>query len=463
MIKLFFILLKILTVVRLISYQLSFTQTIPTSFYDYKIKKYLHFFGKDWENKSNIFQIRFDNNLLNDTINTKRSNIINQSSFHSYNDKKSISHFSKMLFKNKVYIYLNAKIVNDISVFDNYTGLPRNKRRFGYYSGETDLSGIGFENEDFIIQFGRGRESLGTGQDMNLLINSNSVSYDYGLFGINYNNIRLRYFHGFLENINSVNRYINGRSIEYSNKKSAIISLSEVVIYSGINRPLDIAYLNPIATHLEIELNNRQNVLGLSDANAVWQISHDWMINNNLRASHNFFIDELVIDNEERKTNKSHGLAFSSMYSYSSVYNKIKLTIFSKHKYIGTHAFRHGNGMNNFVSRDKVLGSKLGSDAQSIRLGVNLINEAGNLISLDLGFNKLGEASIINNKYSAYEDHFKKTFPSGEITKFYDFNFNLVYFIANKVSFDTEIKFDSRNHNEEKFMDKILFNLSYLW
>ena len=38
---------------------------------------------------------------------------------------------------------------------------------------------------------------------------------------------------------------------------------------------MDLGYLNPIASHLEVELNNRLNVSGSGSANAVWQIHGD--------------------------------------------------------------------------------------------------------------------------------------------------------------------------------------------
>ena len=60
----------------------------------------------------------------------------------------------------------------------------------------------------------------------------------------------------------NINRYITARGFEWTNKKSLIIGFSETVIYSGENRSFDIGYLNPISSHLEIELNNRLNIIG---------------------------------------------------------------------------------------------------------------------------------------------------------------------------------------------------------
>ena len=54
-------------------------------------------------------------------------------------------------------------------------------------------------------------------------------------------------FNGFLEkDLNGFNRYISGRGVEWKNNRSILISISEIVIYSGFNRQFDIAYLNPL-------------------------------------------------------------------------------------------------------------------------------------------------------------------------------------------------------------------------
>ena len=94
--------------------------------------------------------------------------------------------------------------------------------------------------------------------------------------------------------------------------KNLLLSISEVVVYSGEDRPIDFSYFNPIASHLEIELNERQNQIGTSSGNAIWQISLDGLYNAKLRLSGNLIIDELAIDKIERDNNKAHGLGFST-------------------------------------------------------------------------------------------------------------------------------------------------------
>ena len=99
-----------------------------------------------------------------------------------------------------------------------------------------------------------------------------------------YGKVRVRYIYGFLENVETnINRYITARGFEWTNKRSLIIGFSETVIYSGENRSIDIGYLNPISSHLEIELNNRLNIIGDANSNAVWQIHLDYLIKKNFQ------------------------------------------------------------------------------------------------------------------------------------------------------------------------------------
>ena len=49
-------------------------------------------------------------------------------------------------------------------------------------------------------------------------------------------------------------------------------------------------YLNPISSHLEIELNNRLNIIGDNNSNAVWQAHLDYLMMKNLRISLNYLL-----------------------------------------------------------------------------------------------------------------------------------------------------------------------------
>jgi len=399
------------------------SQEIPEEFIEFDTYYFSLDHGLNWDTNTSFGPIRFQSTLKSDTTEANGLNIKTQFGLHSLNDAIALYGYGHFTYKKYFYGYLYPRIVNDIDAFPRYSGISRDISRGGFNSGETDLSGIGFQNDWITMQIGRGRESWGAGNDIQLALSNNSPPYDYGMLGLDFGKLRVKYIHGFLESTSSqINRYMTARGIEWTNQKSMVVGLSETVIYSGENRPLDIGYLNPMATHLEIELNDRLNTVGASNANAVWQASIDWVAASELRLSGNFLFDEFVIDKVEKDAGKEHGFAYSLRLSYSL--NK-DLNLFLSNIKVGTPTFRHGQGTNNFVIRNKPLGWVYGSDGQEISLGVNYYNQRNLFIKVKSGLRELGEESIINRPYDAYADYLKGPFPSGNVEETIFLNSNI--------------------------------------
>ena len=245
-------------------------QAIPDEFYDFQIKKLYLDAGENWSGNTVFGPIRYRN------IIEQSDSLITKTRFGStiFNNRKILYTFGQFIFKKKFHGYFYSRMVDNTNKIERFSGIPRDIDRGGFTSGETDLSGISYENEWMIIQLGRGRQSWGAGTDIHLALSRESNSYDYGMIDLNFNKVRVRYFHGYLETDSlSINRYIVGRGIEWNNLKNLYVGFSEVVVYSGKNRPVDLSYFNPISTHLEIELNDRQNKLGTDSGNGIWQFS----------------------------------------------------------------------------------------------------------------------------------------------------------------------------------------------
>ena len=324
----------------------------------------------------------------------------------------SYNKFSTYVLKNKIILQKHSLYKNNffISIAPEFR-FTSNKQLFMIKS-----SSLGFQNRWAKVQIKKGKEDWGAGSDISLALSEDSKNYNYLMIASNYGFLRVKYIHGFLEKINKdVNRYITGKGLEWTNKKSFILSLSEVVIYSGFNRNLEISYLNPMSSHLEIELNNRLSQIGDGDANAVWQFNSDFFLKNKIRLSFNFLFDEFVIDQIQRDMGKEDGKAASFRISYL-LYNNNKsyLNIYSSHIYVGTPTFRHGSGINNFVTSNKPLGWKYGSDGTQTSLGLKYFDKNSILLNLEIFNLKIGEESLTKRSYEKYENYLKGSFPSGD-------------------------------------------------
>tara|TARA_B100000519_G_C14249728_1_gene441786 strand:+ start:809 stop:2173 length:1365 start_codon:yes stop_codon:yes gene_type:complete len=388
-------------------------QEIPNSFHNYKIKKLNTGVGNSWEENTIFGPFRFSKTNQSDSL-----AIYSRFGLMIEPNQEMLYWYGRFTFKEHFHGYLYPRIVSNPDEVEGYSGIPRDISRGGFVSGETDVSGISFENDWMIMQFGRGRQSWGAGNDIKLALSEESNSYDYGILGLDFGNLNVRYFHGYLETDSlSYNRYITGRGIEWNNGNSLLVGLSEIVIYSGKNRPIDFSYFNPISTHLEIELNNRQNNLGTASGNGVWQLSMDLLLLKKIRLSANYLFDEFTLDKDQTNAGKGHGRAHSFKLLYPLINNEIAIvSLYLSNISIGTNTLKHQTGYNNFVQRSKPLGWEIGSDSKELKLGLN--SSYNNIIaSLEIGLRNIGDNNIKNNPYLGYTNYLDELFPSGNVEK----------------------------------------------
>ena len=421
------------------------SQEIPNEFFEFKQDKILNDSGDNWGDLSTFGPLRHDSDGF------KSDSLMVRSRFGAkFSDKNKVLYaYGHFTFKNYFHGYLYPRIVTNPNSVDRFTGVPRDIKRRGFSAGETDLSGITFERDWIMFQFGRGRQSWGAGNNIQLAVSETSPAYDYGMIDLNFSNLRVRYFHGYLESDSSQNnRYINGRGVEYKNNKNFIIGLSEIIIYSGENRNLDYAYLNPISTHLEIELNQRQNLEGNDSGNGVWQISIDYLSPKKNRFSFNYMFDEFILD----KSQLIDGKERFNAYSFKIVKNIFKsnsriVSTYLSRAMIGKNTFRHEDGSNNFVQRNKPLGHFLGSDFEITEIGLSSLINQNLIISIQLGRKKQGNNSILNKPYNSYNFNYDvsegreiTTFLRSETQLWYNKKYSI--FLNNEYAFNSSTKPD---------------------
>ena len=440
-----------------------FCQEYPQDFIEYHLKKLRFDIGENWKNNSTLDPIPvFDDDYAksNDTIRIK----FNYGLVTKYSDSdgfgNSINFYAKTFINENLYMYMYPRIVTNANLFERYSGIPRPRKRLGFNSGETDLAGVVFNGNNFQAQISRGRQIWGAGNNIHILLGEKSAPYDYFMLKFFFRNAQFKTFNGFLERKDGYNRYISARAIEWSNKKSVLISLSEVIVYSGINRPMDFSYLNPISSHLEVELNDRQNQLGTSSGNAMWQLSTDILTRSNIRFSGNFIIDELAIDKIERDDGKAHGLGWSFGLNWNMFKKDNYFLIFQSKWYrMGTHVSKHAVGYNNFVHRSLPIGWEIGNDGEQLSIGLILFRPKNLILDVNFNIKSLGQNSISINPYNPNEDYKKTSFPSGLVKETVFFSTKFSYKINNYLRCNLNTEYLLKPDNNFNFN----FNFNYFF
>ena len=418
------------------------SQEIPSYLINSKIKKFRYDVGKDWINNSTLNSLKFDNRELS---------VLAYESYFSI--KKDISHslnsYNRINLPNYLYAYATfAMRKNNSNVTDSHGST---------YSFTSDYSGIGFSNNWLSVQFGKGTQNWGANYGIELSLYEDSESYNYGLLGLDFDKLRVKYLHAYLETDSlNFNRFLTARGIELTDKKSIVFGISEIVIYSGLNRPFDFSYFNPMSSHLEIELNDRANMIGTGNGNGIWQLSFDFFSDYKIRFSLNYLIDEFVLDKKQILEGKSDGSGYSFKIAYNNFLNeKDKFILFFSRSSIGTHTFRHQLGSNNFVVGGKPIGSNLGSDCYQNKFGF-VLNKQNNLfLSSDIEQNVSGENNIIDNPYDPYTNYLIGTFPSGNKTPSLYINNEIEYYLNKRYTFSISIKYKMNQHSNHKKITEI--------
>ena len=444
-------LIRFLIYILFFSIQIVLNQEMPPDLFDTNIKKIKYDAGENWESNSTLEPFRY-NEYKNNNFNFQL--IESHFGLKLKNTDLNFFNYYKHNLKSNIYIYMYGSINSKVESKNKFF----NKKKYSLY--KINLSGLGYSNDWIDIQFGKGFQNWGANHDIQLIMSDKSSPYTFGVLGLNLGVLRVRYFHGFLESdSNRINRYITGRGLEWTNKKTIIFSISEVVIYSGFERSLDFSYLNPMSTHLEIELNDRTNLVGSGNGNGIWQLSSDILLLTKIRISCNYLIDEFVLDKEQKNKGKASGRAYSYKIVYNPWINNDNIfSLFISRISVGTHTFRHQVGSNNFVQSGKPIGPILGSDFIEDKVGINILVRKDLLAYFNIGLIRVGQNNILDNPYDPYIDYLDGPFPSGKITSTFFVGKNIQYNYKNSFFYSFGVRYEKRYIEPKNFQNDSLIN-----
>ena len=323
-------------------------------------------------------------------------------------------------YRSNYYARLYVRFSNDSVSMKHYSGKPRGISRFGLNTGEIDQGIIGYRNSWAQIELGRSREIWGPMVEDNLLLTGGTPAYERLMFQVQHRGFSYRWFYGYLEAIQdtgntNIQRYIIGKAIEYRNLKNFVLGLGEVSILAGPNRPFDMAFLNPLSPHIEVDMNKRSNSDNISRNNAIWFLHFDWLIIPSLRLSGSLIIDEITLESDERKAGRADNIGWLGRVAWSPKANKDGLTFIGQAVKINTYTMKHIYRYCQFVTRDKLLGHSIGNDADRLSVGLRHTSDFPILFEIYYGRVRWGDNSLRLHPYEEFTNIDELPFPSGEV------------------------------------------------
>jgi hypothetical protein len=368
-------------------------------------------------------------------------------------------------FRQRLSLQLYFRATSDPQSLPHFTGRPRDIRRLGMNAAEFDHAAISYEHDWLTLQFGRARQNWGPFESNNVALSNHSPAFDHLMAEFRYKRFRGRFFYGFLESLISdegnVNRYLVGHGVEYSNRRNLVLSASEIIVFSGVDRPFDFSYLNPFLPALEVEQNERTNKsTGSASANAIWSVGADWMPLRGLRFSGNLTIDEFQFDQADRDQGRPDALAYRLRAAYSRKLITVPTTFFCDYEKVGSHTFRHDVAGNNFVSRGMPLGSELGSDADRWQFGSRVVFPIRLVATVVYGRQRQGEGSVLLNPYAPIDGFSQMPFPSGAVQESKFLEWQLSYVPTRTFELEMTGRLTAENGRAEANNRYLIFSLN---
>jgi len=320
-------------------------------------------------------------------------------------------------YRDNWYSRIYFRGTNEEKSLPHYTGTSEDIEGIGLDSGEFDQALIGYKNDWVNIEYGRTREIWGSMSEDNMILSGHAPALDRFMLQLHKKRLTFRYFFGFLEthfDEMDIQRYIAGRLVEYNNHKNLIIGISETSVFAGPNRSIDMAFLNPLGFHIEIDLNDRSNNIENRD-NGIWGIYFDWLARSNLRLTGMIAADEYQIGQEERNEGIADWLGYFVRIAWTPKCEPVGITLLAEAERLDTNFGRHNYGYANLVSRGVFLGHPIGNDADRISMGIRTVFPFRVMVKIELGKYRWGDGSLIYNPYEPYETVYGVPFPSGQV------------------------------------------------
>jgi len=364
------------------------------------------------------------------------------------------------------YARLYVRATNEIESLPHYSGVKRTISRAGFNTGEIDQSIIGYQNGWTRVEYGRSREIWGPFAEDNLLLAGNAPAWERLMLQFNYRRFTYRWFFGFLEAVSSpdganINRYIVGRALEYRNGRNLVLSVGEVSTLAGPDRPLDWSFLNPIALHLEVEQNDRENNAEGNHSNAMPFLNVDWLPIPTLRLTGSFILDDIQLDREDRDRGAPDALGYSCRFAWTPIRKPVGLTLFGYYLRIGTYTLQHSYGYTNLVTRSEMIGHPIGNDADDIAFGVRLAFSQPSLLELKFGGRRWGDSSMLYDPYTCYISARRKPFPSGDVKTNRYLALKVRYNPLKYLSLAIDGHLDLKHSDNESALEAWTFSLRY--
>jgi len=328
---------------------------------------------------------------------------------------QGIVHFSPSLLA-----YVRVRATDDAAGVPAYTGVTQQIRRGIFNSAEADYAYFQYRHRWLTARVGRFKFSWGPTDDESIWLSSWGPSYDGVDIELRYHRFAFEFFSSHLETIpfegRNVQRYLAGHFLRYSNGRTLWLGVGETILYDGPDRPLSLAYTNPLMTYIEYETNNRDNDATENRDNWFLSLMVDYFPVRGFRVYANYLVDEIQIDSRDR-ARVPDAVAWRVGTAWSFRFLQAPWVLGGDYVRVGPWTYKHQSPFTNYRSRGLLLGYPLGSDGDRLRVSVTTFPWRYLTSRWSFAYARSGERNILDNPEERKNTTLRLPFPSGTVEK----------------------------------------------
>jgi hypothetical protein len=370
-----------------------------------------------WQIEKLEYEFQYEIEALNSSSELKNQVKINPEGVFRFNKTKDVPALGRgQFFISGSWEWDNRFVFQTRAVVDNRGEEDPNFLAQEWKKGLTgmfDRGYAGFRAEPFYFTLGRDYLRWGpAGQG--LLLSSNSPAMDFLSFEAGSGKFRLSFFTSRLDTINfvdsvlgpqSANRFISGHRLNLKHPAGWEIGFSEIILYGGVDRGMELFYLNPVLPYYVEQYN--QNV----DDNSLWNLEFALTFWNNKEFYGELLIDDFQYDfvSEPHQLGFTLGARLADLLGWQGSFWNLEYTR------VGSFVYGQQKPWNRYTYQDVVLGHVLGSDFDQWRFSLKYLPHKYFTVNLAGSYTRQGEMTAD----SVYTDPIPKDtpFPSGIVEK----------------------------------------------
>ena len=325
-----------------------------------------------------------------------------------------------------------------------------------------------FRREPFSVLIGRQPIFWGPSFDGSLIVSDESPAFDMILLNARFGPVKAIAFTALLDKKYNreredrnylANRYLTGHRIDWVVNSRIELGLSEVLLYGGDARDMELQYMNPLLPYYANQWNSNDEEKVVTDDNVL--ISADFAIRpiDGLKIYGQFLVDDF---NYTRKTSRDPDALGYLGGLYLSDPLGISGTDFrAEYARIDSFTYTHLVPENQFTHYGWIIGHHLGPDADQILVELSKMIKVDGRLKLNYTFERQGSRTVADRYRD--EDYDEMSFPSGDVERQHRFGLQFLWepIRGPRLNISWQRLFIS-NQNGEEWKNELKITASFL-